>query len=354
MTDAADVRLPRTPQEELLCDLFAEILDVDRVGIEDNFFTLGGTSVAAMRLVGRIKATFGVFVGVEAVFDTPTVGELTSRLLVGGSQDGFDTVLALRSQGGQPPLFCIHPGGGLSWCYSGLLREISPDYPIYGIQARGLRPGDPVAANVAEMVSDYAQAILEIQPNSPYQLLGWSFGGALAHALACQLQADGAEIAMLAVIDADPGQEANAPTPGIRDIFLSLLDDLGYDQQQLADVPLRHDRIVEILRREGSALAQLTKQHVLSIVEIFANNIRILQDYVPARFHGDLLLFSAVDGSGPSTLAEAWSPYIDGTIEDHAIVCEHRNMVRPAVLSHIARIVNQSLPVPAVTAEPRQ
>ncbi len=352
MTDPVDSRLPRTPQEEVLCDLYAEILKLERVGIEDNFFTLGGNSVAAMRLVGRIKATFGVFVGMQAVFDTPTVCELTSQLLVGGSQDGFATMLALRSQGERAPLFCVHPGGGLSWCYSGLLREISPDHPIYGIQARGLRSGDRVAADVSEMVSDYARAIVEIQPSGPYHLLGWSFGGALAHALACHLQAGGSEVALLAVLDADPGQGSNAPAPGIRDIFLSLLDDLGYDQHQLADVPLRHDRIVQILRREGSALAQLTKQDVRSIVEIFANNIRILQDYVPGTFHGDLLLFSAVDGVEPGSLAEAWSPYVNGAIQDYEIVCKHRNMVRPAVLSQIAKIVDQILMATAVSGEP--
>src|SRR5206468_431773 len=112
--------------------------------------------------------------------------------------------------------------------------------------------------------------------------LGWSFGGTAAHAVACRLQADDECVELLAIMDAEPEADSTeSAQPGLREVFLGLLDELGYDRRQLADVPLRHERIVAILRDRGSALAYLEPDRVSAIVDIFANNLRITRDYRP-------------------------------------------------------------------------
>src|SRR6185312_4656551 len=196
------LRAPRTPHEDLLCGLFAEMLAVERVGIDDNFFDLGGHSLLAARLVSRVRTVLGVDLAVHTLFESPSVAQLSERITLGSSPEtAFARVLPLRRRGALPALFCIHPGGGLSWCYAGLLRELDPARPLYGIQASG---DEPAYADIASMAADYARTIRGLQANGPYNVLGASFGGMVAHAVACALQREGCEVGVLALMDAYP------------------------------------------------------------------------------------------------------------------------------------------------------
>ena len=181
-------RAPRTPQEQLLAELFAEVLGLAGVGIDDDFFDLGGHSLLATRLVARVRATLGVELGLRSLFDTPTVAGLAARLGMDDPHDAFEVVLPLRSQGCRSPLFCIHPGAGISWSYCGLMKHLGLDYPIYAVQARGLARPEPLPTSIEQMAADYADQIRKTQPAGPYCLLGWSVGDLVAHAVATELQ----------------------------------------------------------------------------------------------------------------------------------------------------------------------
>jgi amino acid adenylation domain-containing protein len=167
-------RAPRSPQEEILCALFAETLGVARVGIEDNFFELGGHSLLATRLISSIRATLGAKLSIRNLFEAPTVAGLGDLLYDNTHRDPFEILLPLRPHGSLPPLFCIHPASGLSWCYTGLLRHLRAEYPIYGLQARGLKHQEALPQTLEEMVLDYLDQIRKVQLAGPYYLLGWS------------------------------------------------------------------------------------------------------------------------------------------------------------------------------------
>ena len=172
----------------MLSGLFAEVLGLPWVGTDDDFFTLGGHSLLATRLVHRIRTAFGAGLSLRSLFEARTVARL-ARLLDGGAVPNLhDIVVPLRAGGDRVPLFCIHPGGGQSWGYLRLAAHLPDGQPLYGLQARSLTRQDGLPESVEEMADDYAARIREVRPYGPYRLLGWSFGGLVAHEVAVRLQ----------------------------------------------------------------------------------------------------------------------------------------------------------------------
>jgi thioesterase domain-containing protein/acyl carrier protein len=188
--------------------VWQEVLGVAQVGVEDNFFEVGGSSLSALRLAAACQSHLGLRLPVTAVFRHQTIRSLTTAL-ERGALDAADPLLPLQTQGQQAPLFCVHPIGGSAHGYVALARALGPDQPVYGLQALGRAP----SATLAEMARDYIDAIRRVQPRGPYRLLGHSFGGLVAFEMARQLEAEGERVAMLALLDTSIPDPAEQPSP---------------------------------------------------------------------------------------------------------------------------------------------
>jgi amino acid adenylation domain-containing protein len=340
---------PRNEREEVLCRLFAQILGVPTVGVHTDFFETGGTSLGATKLVGRIRAEFGVRLTLRDLLKLRTPAGLAGAVHTsGGADDANDVltpVLALRATGTQPPVFCVHPGGGMAWCYSALLRHLPRDIPVYGLQARGLAGTEPVAQSMAEMVGDYLAQIRRIQPTGPYRLIGWSFGGNVAQSVAARLRAEGQEVGLLAVLDSHHGGARTTPrTPSPREVLHLAFDGLDAFHAEPGDGPLSAARVQEILREHGSPLAGVGPRTIEAITAVTANNIRVSDAARPSHFDGDLLFFEATDPAGePSGLAEVWRPHIGGTVDRHVVGVGHLRLMTPAALDVVGPILARRL-----------
>ncbi|MBT3979310.1 MAG: amino acid adenylation domain-containing protein, partial [Rhodospirillaceae bacterium] len=200
ITGVSEYVAPSTAEEILLCRLYGELTGADQVSVDDNFFALGGHSLLAMRLVVRLREELGVEVPLRAVFAEASPRAL-AQVITDGSSNQNTPLLPLQTEGRQLPLFCIHPAGGLVLVYETLVAGIGPNIPLYGLQARGLENDDPPHRSVSEMAACYLEAIQRFQPNGPYRLLGWSFGGMVAHEMARQLEAVGQTVELLALLD---------------------------------------------------------------------------------------------------------------------------------------------------------
>lgn len=335
-------RGPRTPQEEILCDLFMEVLHLPRVGIDDRFFDLGGHSLLAVQLMSRIREALGVELSIGNLFEAPTVAGLAERLEMGSSQSALDVLLPLRTSGDKPPLFCVHPAGGLSWCYAGLMTNIGTDYPIYGLQARGIGQREELPKTLDDMAADYIKQIRTVQPKGPYHLLGWSLGGNVVQAMATQLQNQGEEVSLLVMLDAFPNHFLPIKeAPDDEEALIALLALGGYDPDSLGDKPLDFEAAIEILRSDGSALASLDETVILNLKNTYVNSVGILGSYKPKTFRGNVLFFRSTiipewfDPIEP----DSWKPYINGQIEQIDIDCRHKDLCQPEPLAQIGKVL---------------
>lgn len=336
--------VPGTRREIRMCELFAEVLDLPKVGVHDGFFEMGGHSLLAARLVRRASAALGQEVTVPMLFQNPTVAGLIQAADGETTGTGLGRILPIRPTGEGAPLFCVHPAGGLAWPYAGLARHIGAEHPVYGLQAPGLSPGDRTehATDLRSLTEDYAARIREIQPEGPYHLLGWSFGGNIAHALAGHLRETGDEVATLALLDSHPfGQSADAGFEDDTQVLDALLRAVGYaeDADGLGESPTTEDAIA-VFRRHGDPLGELSKDAVEAMLLGFDRQVTLLRHGKPPVFDGDLLFFTAtLDGVPGVDLARTWRPYVGGRIDDHDVTCTHALMTTPEALSVIGPVL---------------
>ncbi|WP_327352521.1 non-ribosomal peptide synthetase [Streptomyces sp. NBC_01304] len=344
-------RAPRGPREEQLCALFAEVLGLPRVGVEDNFFDLGGHSLLAVTLAGRVKAVLGADIGIGTIFQAPTVAALDAALDEGQHTDALDVLLPLRPATygtTESPLYCVHPAGGLSWCYAGLIRHLPADLPIYGLQAQGVgaaTAGQPLPGSLEELAAHYVDRLREVRPQGPYRLLGWSTGGIIAHAMATRLQDLGEEVELLAILDAYPAEGfRELPVPDQAEALEALLTMGGYGPDSLAGKPLELGTVTEVLRREGSPLASLDDATFEALNDLYLNTNHLVRRYDHRVFDGDVLFFRAtVDTIDDTLTPDTWAPYVTGRIDNTNVACSHKDMTLPEPIAHIARVVAESL-----------
>ena len=253
---------------------------------------------------------------VRVLFQAPTPAALITRLELPFMGGGLSVLLPIRTKGQRPPFFCVHPGQGLSWCYMPLARHVPADYPLYGLQARGLDGIDQPPCSVRDMASDYIEQIRAVPGSGPYHLLGWSFGGMVAHEMAVQLQANGEHVAALIIMDAYPQGKEKDLTP--------------LTEKQLADV-------ADVIRWERrNFFTEISDEDLALTVQVVENNDRIMRAHDPRRFEGDMLLIVAAEDNpgGPSGVAK-WKPYVSGKVLVSGLPCSHSEMGRPDMLAQV-------------------
>jgi enterobactin synthetase component F len=338
-------RPPANPTEELVCGVFAELLGLPRVGPDDDFFLLGGHSLLAARAVARLRSALGRDVSVGALFAAPTAAALALRLEGPGDGGALDVVLPLRRAGARPPLFCLHPAGGIGWCYAGLTRLLDPEQPVIALQARGLAAAEPLPATMDALVADAVARIRETHPDGPYRLLGWSVGGVIAQAAAAELEAAGHEVDLLALVDAYPSDQwRDLAAPTESDALVALLNIAGHDPADLAGAPLTRERVVEALRADGSALASLSPRALSAMVAVVVNNATLMRTHVHRPFGGDAVVFTAAAPRSETWLdVDGWGPYVRGGLDVHPLPTTHVGMLRPGAVERIADVLEGRL-----------
>ena len=297
--DAAPKVAPATEMEAHLCRLFGSLLGVEPVSALDNFFALGGHSLLMMQLVSRLRREQGYAVPIDLVFTHPTPRALAEAISARAQSPSlYRPVLPLRESGSSPPLWCVHPAAGLAQAYRRLTDSIDPRIPIHGLQARGVEDDTPPHASIADMAEAYVEAVRELQPRGPYYLMGWSFGGVVAHAMAGLLEADGEEVARLFLIDT-------------------------YFSAVAADAPAPPEMAPGVL-------------------EAFRRSPRLLAAHTPRRIRAPVVFLRASDNVDP-TLGASLATITDGAIAIEPVAAGHYALFDPPHVTEVGAILNRYL-----------
>jgi amino acid adenylation domain-containing protein len=189
------------PLEHQIAGIWEQVLGIRPVSVTDNFFDLGGHSLAAARLFGRLADICGVDLPLATLFEAPTIRRLAALLRCKGWNPPWSSLVPLQPGGPRAPLFCIHGAGGNIVGYQELVRRLGRDRPIYGLQAVGLNGHAEPLYSIEAMAAHYVSEIRSLQAQGPYHLAGLSFGGAVAFEMARQLHAASQQVGVVALFD---------------------------------------------------------------------------------------------------------------------------------------------------------
>lgn len=303
----------RNEIEKKLITIWEKLLGVQPIGIQDNFFSLGGNSLLATSLVTEVKKEFRKTLNPAILFEAPTIEQFSSILIQ--EQTPASSTIKIHTSGIKTPLFII----GNSFLYQHLLNNLNTDQPVYIIEeSLGKAP---------EMAKRCIQAIREIQPNGAYKLLGHSYEGLVAYEIAQQLLADNQTIDLLGLID------TATPELEIKVDKISLLQKIN----QRIRINARNSA------KENLSFIKERLKHRLSesIKPLMPLIDQLTNEYIPQPYPGQLTIFSATyEPYGLEDSSLGWGELAAGT-KVYKIPSSHRSiLLKPNNAKILANVLN--------------
>ncbi len=338
---------PRTEIEKGLVASWTEILNLQQVGIHDNFFALGGDSLQAVRLFAKIEERFPNNLPLSTLINAPTIEQMANIISSSPeSSQSWSSLIALQPKGSKPPFFCIHGLGGEVLGFRELAMSLGTDQPFYGLQSIGLDSKQPLHTRIEDMAAHYIQQIRTIQPDGPYFLGGYSFGGIVAFEMAQQLSRQGQEVGLLVMLDSPvPGSDTRLPLiKRIEEHYQKLVNmGVGYLWQRVGvwtnlakeefkkGKYLVNNKFQRYLNLRQNYLLHVTEQLLETDkhIEIISVNEQALSQYNFQAYPGRVVLLRTEDQSRFDITGMeydplfGWGNLVTGSLEMHYIPGSH-------------------------------
>ncbi len=290
---------PRNPTEAALCEIWQHALDLPKIGVNEDFFDLGGHSLVAVKISNEVRRLFGARLPLAALFESPTVESLAARLGPLGAKQktaivrSFTSIVPIQPRGSQPPLFCVAGLGGNPMNLRHVAAELGEDQPFFGLQMRGVDGQYPPHRDMREMAADFIGDIRSIQPHGPYFLAGYSAGGLAAYEVAQQLVAAREQVALVVLFDT---LSPTAPSWS----FSERLDAHLQNLRRRGAAHYLADRVVSRARAEAERLARRVRATLATLFPFRFRNDAVWMateeaaaNYKPEPYAGDVLLIQA-------------------------------------------------------------
>ncbi|WP_449417829.1 amino acid adenylation domain-containing protein [Phormidium nigroviride] len=293
---------PRNLSELGLVKIWENLLAINSIGVTDNFFELGGHSFLAVRLMAQIYERFGHNLPLSILFENPTIEKLAKIVSKPTNLSSGSPLVALNSSGSRTPFFCVHAAGGDILAYLNLADKIGGEQPFYALE-QSPNSLDVEPKSIEETAAYYLQEIRTVQPEGPYLLGGWCFGGVVAFEMAQQLQKQGQKVDLLVVIDAILPETVIQPTKDDDAKFLIRLAesvknwfgiDFSVSYEEMRSLPL--DEQFQLLNTKANFIVSDTEMaQYIRDYKVFKSHVQAMRDYVPCVYPHKITLFRAHD-----------------------------------------------------------
>ncbi|MFD8723681.1 amino acid adenylation domain-containing protein [Streptomyces sp. NPDC059629] len=318
---------PRDHVEHALYRIWQRILLHPSIGVGDNFFDIGGTSLSAIKMAHEVTETFGRRLPVAEVMVRPTI-EALAALLREDSEDGTDrapgSLIEFR-RGTGPRVVCVHPAGGTAFCYLPLAAHLPEHTGLYGIQSPGVNPGEDVLPSVEAMAEAYLR-LLEPLGDGPLVLTGLSYGGLVAHEMGRLLGRAGRGDVSVVLLDTQATDDAEA---------------------RAAITVVDADEFRDKLVRFNGMYPGIEDAQVDRYFRIYNHNRLTAREHVPAASPARLVLAQAVpDGTDTPFHAEVrafWRRRAEGEFRVETMECDHWEILEGAETSRVAALLAAEL-----------
>jgi aspartate racemase len=318
---------PRDAVESQMVKIWEQVFGRRPIGVRDNFFELGGHSLLAVRLMGKVQKAFGKELLLTSLVQAPTIEQFANLVRTEGSSAPYSSLIPLQPHGGRTPFFFIHGLGGTVLRFHELARQMAPDQPFYGMEAPGLDGREPCLERVEDMAARYLEQLEAVQPEGPYFLGGYSFGGLVALEMARRLIAQNQKVDLLAMVDTYPAGAAQS-TGALMGRFFSLSS-----QQKVAYLKKRVRRYRKgITRRLDMLRMPLALKNVREACSVAEHH------YVATAYPGKIVLLRASEKAlrGLDDSHGGWGQYAAAGVEIREIDADHGNILEQPYVRHLA------------------
>ena len=352
---------PSDGLERKLKEIWETVLKVEPISLKDNFFALGGHSLLAMRIVATIEKQLGRRISVPTVFENPTIAELAEVLGQFEQKTEGSAIIKLQPHGNRPPLVLVHgAGGGMFWGYANLARHLGEDQPVLAFKSRGLE-GLPEPESIAGLAALYADELCRLQPQGPYYLGGYCFGGLVAYEMARRLTQSGQRIQFLALINTSvPNSSYSrfqwAPSSAWR-FAKNLLLKSAYAciaNQWSKLLRWRGRLLIQRLqsRKQNGAEASAKADQWADLSSyshqeqrLWQMHIRAWTSYQPQPYNGPVTLFRSNVHQLYSSFDESygWKEFVQGAVAVHRIWGGHDTIMAEPYVKHLGAAMRTAL-----------
>ena len=305
---------PTNKLESTLLELWQNSLGIDGLGVEDDFFALGGHSLQAIKLIGKINNTFHCNLPMTQIYTSPTVRELSTVITDKPTTQKQSPLILLKKVSQKPPyLFVFHPISGLINCFDPLIKLSTLDMSIYGLQDPGINTNRIVYHTLDSMINDYLEVIQHTQSIGPYYFLGYSFGGVIAYEVANKLKLKGEQTRFLGLIDSWA---------------------INPDSLQNEEIFKHH------LMSEHPDLSE-------SIINLSWEREKLLLNYELSRTNQEMVLFKATeqlhDFKQYKTTTNRWELFNTGKLICHNIKGTHQSIINYSNSKNMLYLIHEHL-----------